>query len=95
LLAGAEWPPVRNARPALDDADVRQFVLTQLGKMSRASIQELAARYVAHVQLSRQVQLDAAACRPRLEEVVRKLQHDGLVSAANGADGLYLLARRE
>jgi hypothetical protein len=95
LLAGAEWPPVRNARPALDEADVRQFVLTQLGKMSRASIQELAARYVAHVQLSRQVQLDAAACRPRLEEVVRKLQHDGLVSAANGADGLYLLARRE
>jgi hypothetical protein len=95
LLAGESERPVSEVRTTLDEKDVRQFIMSQLGQLPGASIQELTTRYVAHLQSSRRLQVEPAEFKPHLEAVVRKMHHDGLVRTTPREDGLYLLLRQD
>jgi hypothetical protein len=92
--AAGNGRPAPVERPALDELDLCQFIIAQLGQTPEASSQVLALKYVEYVHATRRVQVDVAACQPRLEAVARKMHRVGLVHATPGTDGLYLLSRK-
>jgi len=86
--------PATDGKPSLDEQDLRQFILAHVGSPGVSS-HELCVKYVRHLRATKRLRIDLAACKPHLEEVARKMHHDGFVNATPSDDGLYLLPKKE
>jgi hypothetical protein len=74
------------------ERDVRDFIMGRLGMIMGTSSTELAILYQEYLK-GKQVTLDQAECKARLEEVARSLHQEGRINATPHDDFLYLAPR--
>ena len=85
-------PPVMAAE--VNEKDIREFIMAQLGFMPGMGSNELTLKYVAYLQQTKRPLLDEATCKPQLEDVARAMHHAGLIQVSPIDDGLFLLPRK-
>jgi hypothetical protein len=75
-----------------DDKDLREFIMARLGLTMGSSSNELATHYQEYLR-HKQVQVDLAVCKSRLEEAAKQLHQAGKLNATPHDDYLYLLSK--